>query len=252
MSESTNPSAGVIVHVDGAVGHVTLDRPDKRNAMTLAMVSAVARGVQTLAETEGVELIVLSAKGQAFSSGGDLGEYKAVTLTHDDAWTTLQVGHNLVMSMETCPLLIVARVHGRAHAGGLLLSLCADLTVAGEGARFRVPELLRARPDPFIPPRLIAKVGLERAADLMFTAREIDAKEAERIGLIARCVTDDRLDPEVRDVVDAILSTDHDSRTAWKDVLRRGIATIDPWKAINDFRSNQTAQRARPYVRDAT
>jgi enoyl-CoA hydratase/carnithine racemase len=252
MSDPTNTSPPVIVHRDGAVGHVILDRQDKRNAMTLAMVSGVARGVQLLAVTDGVEVIVLSAKGQAFSSGGDLGEYKAVTLSHDDAWTTLQVGHDLVMSMETCPLLIVARVQGRAHAGGLLLSLCADLTVAGQGAQFRVPELLRARPDPFIPPRLIAKVGVERAADLMFTAREITATEAERIGLIARCVADDRLDTEVRDVVDAILRTDHDSRRAWKDTLRRGISAMDPWLAIDDFRSDQTAQRARPYVREAT
>jgi enoyl-CoA hydratase/carnithine racemase len=252
MSEPTNTTPLVIVHHDGAVGHVILDREDKRNAMTLAMVAGVARGVQLLAETDGVEVIVLSAKGQAFSSGGDLGEYKAVTLSHDDAWTTLRAGHDLVMSMENCPLLIVARVHGRAHAGGLLLSLCADLTVAGEGAQFRVPELLRARPDPFIPPRLIAKVGAERAADLMFTAREINATEAERIGLIARCVTDDRLDAEVRDVLDAILRTDRDSRRAWKEVLRRGMSQLDPWLAIDDFRSDQTAQRARPYVRETT
>lgn len=250
MSDHNGSAPPVTVHRDGVVGHVVLNRPEKRNAMTLAMVSGVARGVRELAGTDGVEVIVLSALGEAFSSGGDLGEYKAVTLTHDDAWTTMQIGHDLTNSIERCPLLVVARIHGAAHAGGLLLSLCADLTVAAESAVFRVPELLRARPDPFIPPRLIAKVGTERAANLMFTAQPINAAEAERIGLVARCVPDDRLDDEVAAVIEAILRTDHNSRTSWKRVLRRGLATIDPWSAIDDFRSDQTADRARPFVAD--
>lgn len=252
MSDHNGSAPPVTVHRDGVVGHVVLNRPEKRNAMTLAMVSGVARGVRELAEAGDVEVIVLSALGEAFSSGGDLGEYKAVTLTHDDAWTTMQIGHDLTNSIEQCPLLVVARVHGAAHAGGLLLSLCADLTVAAESAVFRVPELLRARPDPFIPPRLIAKVGTERAANLMFTAQPIKAPEAERIGLIARCVPDGQLDAEVAGVIEAILRTDHNSRTSWKRVLRRGLATIDPWTAIEDFRSDQTADRARPFVPDPT
>jgi enoyl-CoA hydratase/carnithine racemase len=247
---SENGTAPVEVYRDGVVGHVVLNRPAKRNAMTLAMVSGVARGVRELAEAGDVEVVVLSGRGEAFSAGGDLGEYKAVTLTHDDAWLTMQTGHDLTNSLEHCPLLVIARVHGHVHAGGLLLSLCADLTVAADTAVFRVPELLRARPDPFIPPRLIAKVGVERAADLMFTARAIDGVEAERIGLVARCVPEAGLDAEVDAVVGAILRTDRAGRTAWKRVLRRGVAVVDPWTAVDDFRSDQTADRARPFVRD--
>jgi 3-hydroxypropionyl-coenzyme A dehydratase len=237
------------VRTDGPVGHVVLARPEKRNAMTLAMVSAVADGVRQLAEQGDVDVIVLSGKGDAFSAGGDLGEYRAVQLSHEDAWKTLSTGHDLVSSLENCPLIIIARVHGPAHAGGLLLSLSADLTVASQSARFRVPELLRARPDPFIPPRLIAKVGLERASDLMFTAREIDGTEAERIGLVSRCVPDDRLDAELACVVESVTATDKASRTAWKRLLRRSVASADPWTSIAAFRSDETATRARPFVR---
>ena len=237
------------VRADGAVGHVVLARPEKRNAMTLAMVSGVAAGVRELAEQDDVEVIVLSATGDAFSAGGDLGEYRAVPLTHDDAWNTLATGHDLISSIEHCPLIVIARVHGPAHAGGLLLSLCADLTVASTSARFRVPELLRARPDPFIPPRLIAKVGVERASDLMFTAREIDGTEAERIGLVARCVPDERLDAEMACVIDSIFATDKASRTTWKSLVRRHIASVDPWASIPAFRTDETAVRAQPFVR---
>jgi enoyl-CoA hydratase/carnithine racemase len=112
-----------------------------------------------------------------------------------------------------------------------------------------VPELLRARPDPFIPPRLIAKVGVERASDLMFTAREIDGTEAEKIGLVARCVPDDQLDAEVACVVESVMATDKASRTTWKRLLRRSVASVDPWTSIAAFRSDETAARARPFVR---
>jgi enoyl-CoA hydratase/carnithine racemase len=237
------------IRTDGPVGHVVLARPEKRNAMTLAMVSAVADGVRQLAEQGDVDVIVLSGQGDAFSAGGDLGEYRAVQLSHDDAWKTLSTGHDLVASLENCPLIVIARVQGPAHAGGLLLSLCADLTVAGLSARFRVPELLRARPDPFIPPRLIAKIGVERASDLMFTAKEIDGAEAERIGLVSRCVPDDQLDGEVACVVKSILATDNASRSTWKRLLRRSVASVDPWTSISAFRSDETAARARPFVR---
>jgi enoyl-CoA hydratase/carnithine racemase len=250
MNDRCGSSPAVTVRAEGVVGHVVLNRPEKRNAMTLAMVAEVAAGVRELAETGDVEVAVLSARGEAFSAGGDLGEARAVTLTHDGAWNIMKTGHDLTNSLERSRLLVIARVHGQAHAGGLLLSLCADLTVAAESAVFRVPELLRARPDPFIPPRLIAKVGIERAADLMFTARTLPAPEAQRIGLIARCVPDDRLDAEVAEVIEAILRTDRASRESWKQVLRRGMVPTDPWTAIEDFRSDQTADRARRFVRN--
>jgi enoyl-CoA hydratase/carnithine racemase len=237
------------IRTDGPIGHVILARPEKRNAMTLAMVSAVADGVRQLGEEGEVDVVVLSAEGDAFSAGGDLSEYRAVQLSHDDAWKTLSTGHNLVASLETCPLIVIARVQGAAHAGGLLLSLCADLTIASVCARFRVPELLRARPDPFIPPRLIAKIGVERASDLMFTAREIDGAEAERIGLVARCVPDDQLDAELQCVIESIIATDKASRTTWKRLLRCSIVSGDPWTSIPAFRSDETAARARPFVR---
>jgi enoyl-CoA hydratase/carnithine racemase len=249
MSSDNGSSPAVAVHADGPIGHVVLNRPEKRNAMTLAMVAGVAAGVRELA-AEGAEVAVISGAGEAFSAGGDLGEAKAVTLTHDGAWNIMKTGHDLTNSLEHSPLIVIAKVHGHTHAGGLLLSLCADLTVAAESALFRVPELLRARPDPFIPPRLIAKVGIERAADMMFTAKTVSGAEAERIGLVARCVPDDRLDAEVDDVVAAILRTDRASRESWKQVLRRNLNPIDPWSAIDDFRSDQTADRARRFVRD--
>lgn len=239
----------VQVHREPPVGRVVLCRPEKHNAMTLAMVGRVAAGVRELDADPAIGVILIEAEGDAFSSGGDLGEYRGVPIDHQEAVRLLSTGQDLVDSIEQAATIVVAKVGGLAHAGGLLLSLCADLTVASTAARFRVPELRVARPDPFIPARLIAKVGLERAAWLMLTAREIDGTEAERIGLVARCVDPVDLEAEVKGTLDDILATDQASRAAWKPVLRREVMPLDPHSMVPFFMSEATAERAVPYVR---
>jgi enoyl-CoA hydratase/carnithine racemase len=239
----------VAVFREPPLGRVVLSRPEKRNAMTLAMVARVASGVRELDADPEIGVILVEADGDHFSSGGDLAEYKGVPIDYQEAWRLLSTGHDLVTSIEEASTIVVAKVAGLAHAGGLLISLCADLTVASTTARFRVPELRVARPDPFIPARLIAKVGLERASWLMLTAREIDGTEAERIGLVARCVDPAQLDAEVKETLDDILATDQASRAAWKPVLKREVMPFDPHRMISFFMSQATADAGKPYVR---
>jgi enoyl-CoA hydratase/carnithine racemase len=239
----------ISVYHEPPVGRVVLSRPEKRNAMTLAMVGAIAAGVRAPDADPTIGVILVEADGDHFCSGGDLAEYKGVPIDHQEAWRLLSTGHDMVTSIEESATIVVVKVQGLAHAGGLLLSLCADLTVASTEARFRVPELRIARPDPFIPPRLIAKVGLERASWLMLTAREIDGTEAERIGLVARCVEPALLDAEVKETLDAILATDQASRAAWKPVWRREVTPSDPHRMVPFFMSQATADAAKPYVR---
>jgi enoyl-CoA hydratase/carnithine racemase len=230
------------------VGRIVLSRPEKRNAMTTEMVRAVADGCRELDADADTDVIVLSGEGAAFSAGGDLREKGRSTYSFQDAWEILASGHDLVQSIETASKVVIARVHGHAHAGGLLLALSADITIAGESARFRVPELLRARPDPFIPPRLIAKVGRERAAELMFTAREIDGHEAYRIGLVSRCVPDTILDDEVDSMVKAIAATDRNSRAVWKRLLVQTRSPVDPWTFSPAFATAETAGRSYSFT----
>ena len=239
----------VAVFREPPIGRVVLSRPEKRNAMTLAMVAGVASGVRELDADPEIGVILVEADGDHFSSGGDLAEYKGVPIDYQEAWRLLSTGHDLVTSIEEASTIVVAKVQGLAHAGGLLISLCADLTVASTAARFRVPVLRIARPDPFIPARLIAKVGLERASWLLLTAREIDGTEAERIGLVARCVDPAQLDAEVKETLDDILATDQASRAAWKPVLRREVMPFDPHRMIRFFMSQATADAGKPYVR---
>jgi enoyl-CoA hydratase/carnithine racemase len=83
----------------------------------------------------------------------------------------------------------------------------------------------------------------------MLTARPIDGTEAERIGLVARCVDDADLDAEVKQTLDDILATDQASRAAWKPVLRREVMPFDPHQMVEFFMSQATADAGKPYVR---
>ncbi|GAA0636113.1 hypothetical protein GCM10009547_45420 [Sporichthya brevicatena] len=234
----------VKVWQDGSVGHLVMSRPDKANSLSTSMREHLCAGLKNLDADPDIDVIVLSGEGPAFSSGGDLREHGPSTMTVEQAWTMLASGIDLTESLEGISKLVVARVQGPAHAGGLLLSLCADITVAARTARFRCPELLRGRPDPFIPLRLTSKVGRERAADLMYTAKEIDGVEAERIGLIARCVDEADLDTEVAAVVAAIQRTDRASRTVWKRTLHTMRPTPNVWDFAPYFTSEETAHRS--------
>jgi enoyl-CoA hydratase len=225
-----------------------MNRPEKRNALTSEMVDELATACRALDADPEIEVILLTGAGVAFSAGGDLREKGPSAYSFSQAWSLLAGGHNMVDSIEKISTLVVARVHGYAHAGGLLLSLCADITIASESARFRVPELLRGRPDPFIPPRLVSKVGRERAADLMFTAREVDGREAERIGLVARCVPDEDLDSEIEGILKTVLGTDSDSRSAWKRLLVSMRSTVDPWTMVQSFTTDATARRSHGFT----
>jgi enoyl-CoA hydratase/carnithine racemase len=204
------------VTVNDGVGNITLARPKKRNAMTRAMVRDLISALSGLSERADVDVIVLRGEGTAFCAGGDLSEAAEHGLDRESAGSLLALGAEKNGAIEESPKIVIASVDGAAHAGGLLLCLCADITIATSRARFRVPELLRGRPDPFIPPRLVRRVGIEHAKWMMFTAAEIDAQMAADWGLVSSVVPSFGLEAGVEALITAIRATDAESRTAWK------------------------------------
>jgi enoyl-CoA hydratase/carnithine racemase len=84
---------------------------------------------------------------------------------------------------------------------------------------------------------------------MMFTAREVDGIEAERIGLVAKCVPADELDEQLDAIIAAILQTDRASRAVWKSIVRSTITQVEPWTLVEPFTSQQTGVRAAPFVK---
>ncbi len=122
----------------------------------------------------------------------------------------------------------MARVNGLCHAGGVDLVLHCDVAIASDRARFRVPELLRGLPDPYLSARLVAAVGLARARFLIFTADEVVAQAALAMGLVGDVVAHARLDERVGWALEQIRRTGPGARAALKREINSRLPAGDP------------------------
>jgi enoyl-CoA hydratase/carnithine racemase len=182
-----NPShhEGIALELQGAVAVIAFDRPQRRNAMDLAMRGEFARVVAEVIADEDVRAIVLTGRGGHFCTGGDIGSMKAPQGMSAEAGRQRMRGTlQNVAALYTCDKPVIAAVEGCAFGGGFGLALLADLIVAGEGARFCMSfTRVGLVPDSgslYTLPRI---VGVQRAKELMFSAREIDAHEAKDLGI---------------------------------------------------------------------
>ncbi|HVY61084.1 MAG TPA: enoyl-CoA hydratase-related protein [Planctomycetota bacterium] len=185
------PYETILLDVKDGVAVITLNRPDVRNAINLAMVEEIHDALTELSTREDVLALVLTgAGGKAFAAGADIAELLA--RTHQDALRSINTA--LFKRVEDFPRPTIAAIRGFALGGGCELALACDMRIAGEGARFGQPEvslgIMPAAGGTYRLPRL---VGLGRAKELIFTGAIIDAREAERIGLVNRVVPDDQV-----------------------------------------------------------
>lgn len=178
--------------VDGVV-ELVLDRPEKKNALSIALRDELADILDDLAADPSVRVVVLTGAGDTFSAGFDLAEFAAAAEDEELAtrlWASSDRYHQRVL---TFPLPIVAAINGAALAGGFDLATMCDLRIAGASARFARPEGSFGE---ILYGPLHDLLGAAVARDLSLTRRSVDAQEALRIGLVSRVVDDDDLRPE--------------------------------------------------------
>lgn len=191
----------------GAVGTITLARPAVFNCLSLATLADIGAALRGFERDGAIRAIVLRAQGKHFCTGAALDE---VLERHMDAAAMadfMQQGHALHMAMEASPLPIVAAVQGLCLAGGLELVLACDVAFAARGAKFGDQHArFGLLPGWGSTQRLPRIVGLRRALDLMFSARWIEAEEAERWGMVNHVVDDDQLEQKALDYA-AMLTT---------------------------------------------
>lgn len=168
---------------------LTLDRPDKRNALSRALIAALHTELEQADLEAGVRVIVLQGAGPDFCAGADLAELLASrdrTLAENER-DALELGH-LFLRLRSLPYPVIASVQGRALAGGAGLVAAADLVVAADDAKFGFPEIKRG----FVPAMVMAllrrQVGERLAFDLVATGRTLSAAEAREAGLITEVV----------------------------------------------------------------
>jgi len=186
---------------------LTLDRPDKRNALSAALIDALHAALERADLDADARLLVLRGAGRDFCAGADLDELLAsadLTLAENEA-AARRLGA-LFTRMRSLPKPVVAVVQGRALAGGAGLVTACDLAVAAASAQLGYPETQRGFVPAMVMTLLRRAVGEKVALDLVLTGRVLPAEEARAVGLLTRVVADGELERELSAVVRALVA----------------------------------------------
>ncbi|CAN3127974.1 crotonase/enoyl-CoA hydratase family protein [Mycobacterium sp. smrl_JER01] len=200
--ESRVDHGRVIVEVDGAVAHVQLNRPDKLNALDIAMFEGLVSAGKRIACDEGVNAVVVSGAGRAFCAGLDFGQFARIAggvdggtvnplMAEERIGGAKALGQQAVLIWSEVPVPVIAAIDGVAYGGGLQIALGADIRVASPDAELSVMEVQWGLiPDMAGTQLLPELVGRDAAKDLTFTGRKVSGSTAANLGLVTRLADD--------------------------------------------------------------
>jgi methylglutaconyl-CoA hydratase len=184
----------VKVHVHQHAGTIILNRADKRNALSRALLTDLSEALGDLHMQRSVRAVILTGAGSAFCAGMDLAEMLETSKQENAQaqwYKDAEQYRDVLQTMLEFPKPLIAAVNGPALAGGAGLMLACDIVVAGASATFGVPEPKRGLVAGVVSPLLAFRAGAGQAAHLMLTSKIVDAGEAHRIGLFHEVVKDD-------------------------------------------------------------
>src|SRR5215204_3372337 len=188
----------VLYAVEGAVARITLNRPEKRNALNDAVISGIKSALKQTSRNDAVRVVVISGAGKDFCSGADLSALQkiagaSVSENAEDARSLL----DLFLLIRQVPVPVIAAVTARALAGGCGLATACDLVLASASARFGYPEVNIG----FVPAMVMAilrrNVSEKRAFELATRGEELSAGEAKELGLVNRVFSDETFAADV-------------------------------------------------------
>jgi methylglutaconyl-CoA hydratase len=194
-----NQTNATVYALEGSIARITLNRPEKRNALNDELIAGIKSGLRAAAAEQSVRAVVISGAGKDFCSGADLSALQKIseaTITEnaDDARSLME----LFTLMRELPIPVIAAVQGRALAGGCGLASAADLVLAAESARFGYPEVKIG----FVPAMVMAilkrNVSEKQAFELLTRGGEITARRAYEIGLVNHVYADEAFEAEVQ------------------------------------------------------
>lgn len=198
---------GLRVEVAGGVLWLRIDRPERANALTPQMLTALAETARHPPADAGVA-VLCSAGTTVFSAGADLSMMESAHPTQGAHGAHLARGavREAMLALQECPLLVVARVQGLCLAGAVGLVLACDLVVCAESSTWALPEVERGLWPFMVSALLLRHVSPKVATDWMATGRRFPAAEAARAGLVSRLVADGELDAELERLLAELLA----------------------------------------------
>jgi enoyl-CoA hydratase/carnithine racemase len=211
--------------LDASVLRVVIDRPERRNALTIEMYHGIKKAAVLAERDPAVDVLLITAEGEYFCVGGEMSGQHEGGQPLDRETDGLDL--TPFVQLERCPKIVLLGIGGMCQGGGLVMTLMSDLAVVSEQARFRVPELLRGVADCYLGARLAARVGIAHAKHLLFTARYFSAAEALAMGLVSEVVPHERLDAAIDETIALVRQTGPKARSALKRELNRHLPPID-------------------------
>jgi enoyl-CoA hydratase/carnithine racemase len=204
---------------------VTINRVEKRNALTADGYHGIKRAAMIVADEPDLSFLLLTGMGDAFCAGGDM---NAVG-NPDRRWDSFTDAYDATPfeALGKIPKIVVCAVNGLALGGGLVMTLFADLVIASDRARFRVPDLTRGVFEAFIAARIPQRIGTLRANHLIYGNDWIEAVEAERLGLVGKVVPHESLEAETDALLERVRKTGPGARAAMKREMARALPAVD-------------------------
>jgi enoyl-CoA hydratase len=222
----------VLYEVRGPAAWITLNRPEKLNAINKDVLDGLHAAIDRAAADDEVKVVVLTGAGRAFSAGYDLSAEAAHADIPAHEWhEVLAADIDATMRVWALEKPTIAAVRGYCLAGGCELAMACDMIVAGEGASFGEPEIrYGSGPVTLLMPYVL---GQKKTNELLFTGDMIDAQAAERAGMINRVVAEDELDAEVEALVRKIAPTPLPVLRLTKIALVRAYEAMGLREAVN-------------------
>ena len=196
----------MLARVERGIGWVTFNQPERRNAVSLEMWQALGEIMEAFEADDAVRVVVLTgAGGKAFVSGADISEFEQQRADNAQRASYGQVSGRGHAALARCSKPVIAMIRGYCIGGGLVIALAADLRFATEGSKFGVPAAKLGLGYDYPGVAALARlVGPARAADILYSARQLPAEEALRYGLIDFVVPDEQLESAVGEYVENV------------------------------------------------
>jgi enoyl-CoA hydratase/carnithine racemase len=205
MATAATAAPGVLVETEGGVVHLTLNRPEKRNALSREMLGQLGDALRRIAADSGARVVVLAARGPVFCAGHDLSEM--VGGSEADYRDLFAACSQVMQQLRRLPQPVIARVHGLATAAGCQLVAACDLAVAAQGATFATPGVKIGLfcTTPMVP--LVRAIPPKAALEMLLLGTPISAERAFALGLVNKVVPAGELDAAVGQYTEALLAS---------------------------------------------
>jgi len=243
----------VEILIDAGVARITLNRPEKRNALNGATIAALTTELVRCAGNPAVRIVQITGAGNTFCAGADLAEMQAQTNASEAAnLADAKQLAELLAVLDSLPKPTLARVNGDGYGGALGLLAACDIVVAADSAKFAFTEVRLGIIPAVISPFVLAKIGESAARRYFLTAETLTAAVLEELGLVHEVVPADMLDQCCGRMTDALLRAAPGALAQAKALIRdvAGVAARDRAEASADMAARLAQLRVQPEARE--